>query len=385
MRLLAPREQARRTVRASARWAVMVGYLVLPVFPRAALIIPLFAFLLRPKRLRVVRITFVAALSCALAGYLLLGAAELRPVPLSATTAAVRTAYAVLSIGSLFLLKERDAELAVHWLAIGIVGYVMYEGASTLMAAPDIALTRLFLQPGTGQEIASTDQINAMALACGYLLLVRRSTVVAFAGFGGVMLLSSAYANRTGALLTAGLLIAWALFVEGRRRGRLFIAAAVALGGILVFAQQLIAADYLSRLTSRFAIEGLESSRYQAQLYGITNIISGRHPLGGAQATDGGSSLYWYHNLFLDAYRVGGFPVLLLFILVAAISLRWTKRRTRAIQFLWWATLAVACTSVVIEGFSVEYYIVFAVFSLPVLTDPPARKLVAAANLGTQG
>jgi hypothetical protein len=365
------RAQTGAPLRRLARAALVIAYFCLGFVSYSGLLALAALPFLLARRLRLIDVGFLLVLGLAVASYLIAGAAQIMPAPLAPGAAMTRTITALLFVPPLFVMSAVDARSAIKSLALGVVVFVLVEGVMTLISAPDVALRRYMIFPVTGEEVASTGQINAAALGAGILIFLIRTTLSGWLSLLAVTFLSIAYANRTGMLLIVAFIIIWVVGNKrtDRRKAWLAFSAIVLLGIMAYAATPQVFDEWSQRAKLRVSAEGLESARYELWSYGLSQMFAGESPLGGAQLNVGTFPTYWYHNLFLDAYRVAGIPTMLLFCLLFALSFR-RVRRMNAWEPLvvWVAALTLASTSVLLEGMLFEYYVITVVLAYPFIT-----------------
>jgi hypothetical protein len=358
-----------------------VAYLMAPFLTRSGLILVLVTPLLISRLPRPRELIFLVLLMLGLCGYYILGGEQIRPDPLTMSQGMIRLFSTMPFILPLFFVDVRDAEGAIQYLMIGCLAFVFYEGVWTLLNSPETVLERFMVYPKTKQEVNSTGQINAAALGAGFLLVISRKVIVGWLALACVLFLSIAYQNRTGMVLFATYVVTWLLLRRGGARwlrwlmpigmiGMISLSYLASQGGIL----QAFAPAY-TRLTT----EGIESVRYRIQARGLSHFLSGDFPFGGAQLNGLGETS-WYHNLFLDSYRVGGYFVMALFGGIVLLSLS-SMVRARDFGFfvIWTMAFLVSQTSISVEGLPMEFYSVFSIFAFAMMSWQKAVAGAAAA------
>lgn len=357
------------------RFAFFAVYFLVPFSAKTGLIIVVLMPFLLARLPRLQEVVFIVILAAALCGYFFWGSHEIKPIPLEFSQSLSRLVVSLLCLTPIFFVRADNVSGALMWLMIGTLSFVFYEGVSTLRDAPQEILKRYMLHPFTGDELDSTGQINAAAMACGFLLFVSRKTIAGWIGLAAVIFLSVVYSNRTGTLLTLTFVFIWLLLSTSAGVARRWIVfGAIIVASVLLFEMnsQLVE-DQLGGIYTRLTKEGLQTERYTMQVYGLHMLFSGEYPLGGAQVAGVGDSI-WYHNVFLDAYRVAGIPDMILFLALAFMSLRCVLvLRSFELLVAWTAALLVACTSVPLEGGPVEYYAIFSVFTYAMVAPKDAR------------
>jgi hypothetical protein len=226
------------------------------------------------------------------------------------------------------------------------------------------------IYPITGDHIHSTGQINAMVISVGYFLLISSKKLLSIVSVLGLTTIALAYANRTGMVFSA--IFALALIFQIFNSSR-FKYSIITFIGILIFiffvAQLEVFQNVLNIGINRLFDERLETERSDLLETGLEIIKSGQYPFGGAQL--GAERAYpWYHNIYLDAYRVAGFPALLLFLLLTLMS-AYAMLSTKSVTLfiIWSISFAMIFTSVPIEGAFLEYSAYFSIFFYALVVD----------------
>lgn len=343
--------------------------------PKAGVVLLLMIPILGWRVPRTVELMFLVLLGLGLGGYFVLGADQIKPEPLEPLGAIRHAVFSFLFIAALFVMEERESRRALLWLSIGTVVFVTYAGFDTFINNPYAVIHRHIVHPLMDEEVASTGQINAAALSGGVLLFILREKILGWMALLAVVLLSFMYQNRTGMLFSILALGGW--LITGRGLGKMWrglsLVILVSFAGLTISLSESLFSQLMQMISpalSRLSNEGLETTRYSLQLYGFSRLFNGEYVLGGAQV-GGLFTENWYHNIFLDAYRVGGVPTMLLFLCAILISLRrMLALRSASLFFIWTVAFLLAISSVPMEGFMVEYCAIFSVFSYTVLARP---------------
>jgi hypothetical protein len=283
--------------------------------------------------------------------------------------------FGLLVVAPLFFISNAHAAVALTSLALGTCAFVLTAGLTTLLKAPDVALARFMVHPLTGEEVNSTGQINAFALAAGFLLLPARRSILGWLAVVAMGFLAIAYLNRTGMVLSAFLILGWTLCDRHDLARRIYITLALVVSAFTatIFLHPDTASALSEAALLRFQSDGLESERFRLQRFGLDLVLAGEHALGGGDVTRVGVDL-WYHNLFLDAYRVAGLPGMLLFVLLTIWAFQGALQvRRLPLLVLLSATLLACLSSIPVEGSLVEYCSVFPLLAYAVLLGQAAN------------
>lgn len=355
------------SIRDKARLSLLIAFALIPFVQSAAIAMLMVATLFHmPLTWRRNELFFLYVLLAFFALYYLWGAREIAPDPLNARAAISRFVSSFVVILSLFSVSKVDAKKAIQILCASIVLFVFITGVWTILFEPLVASQRWMASIYTNDETASTGLINSMAVSVGVLLFwAERKTI----GVLSLLLLATIamlYANRTGQLISAAYVAA--LLVQMAISKRAWYTLTII--SILLLVYPLTNLDIVSSLfkfgLSRFYDEGFTTERTDVFTIGIDHIFSGNYLFGGAQLAYGWSP--WYHNLFLDAYRVAGLPALMVAITLTLMTfLNALKSKSGAILFVWLIAFLIMMTSIPMEAAFVEFAINFAIFAYAII------------------
>jgi len=343
-------------------WFLYSVYFAAPFWPKIGLFLPLITLLVFSRLPRFREALYLLVLVAAVGAYYILGAADIRPNPLSAERSLISTGVAILFILPFFFITPHRTRSAITALMLGVAVFVLFEGVFTIYNYPETAIRRYMMHPILGEEVHSTGQINATALAAFFLIAISRKLVFGWIAWLVVALVSIAFQNRTGMLLSVLLLIFLLLKRQTWNIWQKFFWITT-ITSVIYLTYFLLVEPIVANPLARLMSEGLQTERYEIQLEGLKMIIQGRHLFGGGQLS-GTADTFWYHNIFIDAYRVAGILGLVLFVAVVLISfLNAVESRSIEVFSAWVCAFALVCTSVVMEGFLIEYLATFSVFS----------------------
>jgi len=354
---------------------IALAYLLLPFTESVAIVMLLCCTpFVSPRHINKNGVAFLSVLLVALIAYYLVGASENRPI-INNSLQIWRVIASFVVILALLLVSPGNAKKSVEYLCIGVVAFVFIEGILTFIIAPDVALARAMIKPMMGGEVGvfhSTGQINAMSLAAGFLFLLSEKQFLRSLSLALLVVIAWMFLNRTGMIISAIYILYWVLHAaksrpkvfNSKRHSQLLLAIALLLiSTVLLMHPEFVPAEIKDAFLRMFFYDGLKTERYETIKIGLEQIYSGNHPFGGAQL--GSEFSYpWYHNLYLDAYRVAGFPALALFLALTSISFYAVcKSNLKRLIFMWILAFGIAMSSVPLEGLFIEYTTIFTIFT----------------------
>lgn len=314
--------------------------------------------------------------------YYLVGSAYIMPYPLEMLDGTKRAISSCFFLIPLFLVRRKVAIMALEAICYGVIVMCICVVTYTFIHAPEVLIGRNVIMPGTDDRVNSPMFANTVPLVAGMLILLLRPTT-GWIALGVSFVIAILLANRTGVVLSI-IILAFALYsfyqkktcrllprhrkhqyiVKNSVKPILFVILLIIVGFIFIGNEIIHLA--IQNIYTRFAEEGLESQRFASQSDGIIAMLSGESLLGGRQVLIGDS--VWYHNIFLDAYRVAGVPGFMLILTTIVLSFSTVcKGKNPALLILWLLNLFVLISSVILESILVEYVTTFSILCAPFL------------------
>lgn len=311
---------------------------------------------------------FIVLICAGIADYFIAGAGYLPESQSAVAQVFIKLAFVI----PLFFLRPGEGVKALAMTMTSSVVLVLWEAIYTITTSPTSVFTRAMISQQTGEIANSTGMINAAAAAAAYLLFIAKKPRLGWLGLAVAIGCSAAFLNRTGFLIAAACTGFSLLGIRKLSLRQRIIVCLIPVTVIGYFSLSEEGFVWATPLMQRLANEGLESERYFLQGYGLSMIWSASYPLGGAEV-EHISSTHWYHNILLDAYRMGGFPCLLLFMGALMTSfIAMLYRRSTRIAFVWIIGLFLSFSSVPLEGGAIEFYTIFAILCIPFLREVDA-------------
>ncbi len=276
--------------------------------------------------------------------------------PLRAMAAAL---FMIILVGFAFQTQKKDIQyelLLLYVFGIGLSAVVISVYSYGL--DPEYYGYGRVIDPLSGRESNSPRVSNNLAIFGSlllYFMFVRHSWLIKTFLFGAFLAISflAIFLGGRAYFLVIILAMLFLLAVDSRIKAYLtFIFMSIAGAGIAVVVSSVGALDeYIGFILSR-ASTTLVDVRFDLYKDGFINLL--HYPFGGFSVDPDISSTKWFHNVFLDNARLGGwFPVIFLVVSMVYISWGALVARGRYIVFaslLFFVSVVVMQQDVVVEG-----------------------------------
>ena len=356
-------------------FAFVACYAIMPLYNWVSAIAIILSILLISRKPTFLETVFLCSFLVAVIFYYLVGGDQQMPHSMDMFEGIKRIVVTCGVLSPLFLVRRRISLMAIEALCYGIIFESVYIVLYTFKNDPVLFIGRQLLLPGTEIILNSPGVVNATVLATGLLVIIMQRFVITWIALVVSLTISILLVNRTGILLSMTfILVALYMrykdfkFSQLKRINWKFVF--LVYGATIAFALnttkmqgEIFYSNYDSIIT-RFESEGIESERFEMQKDGLSGLLSGEKPWGGRQVKVGDS--IWYHNAFLDAYRVSGLPGFILMASVVMVSLLEVLRKRKLfLLLLWFTSFSVVMSSVVFEGLFIEFASTFIIFCIP--------------------
>jgi hypothetical protein len=330
---------------------------------------------------------YIGILIASLSMYYLMGRENIKPDPMDFTSGMKTVATILVVTVPLFYASRPLAIKAIEALIWGVVFCVILTVVYTIVTQPVLLSLRMSVFPITGDQLYTPGLANSLAIAVFLLAFFFRRDIWLYL-LAILFITALVLANRTALVLCLFYLL-FGSVQNLRRLGAptthniMVLGTAIVIGVSFLFAHLDLLVVSFDLFYERLTNERFETGRWKNQADGFEALFSGVLPMGGYEVTQ--DATLWFHNIFLDAYRVAGIASAIAFLILFAIPLKMILRNFDVrLLCAWLCGTAIACTSVPLESSKFDWYSVFFAISLVFFIknnrEPIARKNVLSAR-----